>query len=66
MSTNSSRDVQRKAKRIVVKVGSSLVTNDGRGLDVEVGPQQLQPLLQSLHHPSPHSTFGVKSWPDAE
>ncbi|MEI6804808.1 MAG: glutamate 5-kinase [Burkholderiales bacterium] len=33
MSTTSESSVLREAKRIVVKVGSSLVTNDGRGLD---------------------------------
>ncbi len=33
MVNNSSSTVLRDAKRIVVKVGSSLVTNDGRGLD---------------------------------
>ena len=32
MSTTSS-SVLRDARRIVVKVGSSLVTNEGRGLD---------------------------------
>jgi len=30
---NNSSDVLRQARRIVVKVGSSLVTNEGRGLD---------------------------------
>ena len=29
----SARDVVRRARRLVIKVGSSLVTNDGRGLD---------------------------------
>jgi len=33
MNQNSSSTVLRDARRIVVKVGSSLVTNDGRGLD---------------------------------
>ena len=33
MTTISASRVLRNAKRIVVKVGSSLVTNDGRGLD---------------------------------
>lgn len=33
MSDTSSSSVLRNAKRIVVKVGSSLVTNEGRGLD---------------------------------
>jgi glutamate 5-kinase len=33
MTKNTSSSVLRDAKRIVVKVGSSLVTNEGRGLD---------------------------------
>ena len=33
MFENSNSVVLRDAKRIVVKVGSSLVTNEGRGLD---------------------------------
>jgi glutamate 5-kinase len=33
MSNNFASDVLRRAQRIVVKVGSSLVTNEGRGLD---------------------------------
>ena len=33
MTQNNSSDVLRAARRIVVKVGSSLVTNEGRGLD---------------------------------
>lgn len=33
MTKNNSSDVLRAARRIVVKVGSSLVTNEGRGLD---------------------------------
>ncbi len=33
MSKNFASDVLRRAQRIVVKVGSSLVTNEGRGLD---------------------------------
>ena len=33
MTTETASIVLRDAKRIVVKVGSSLVTNDGRGLD---------------------------------
>ena len=33
MTTDSASTVLRDARRIVVKVGSSLVTNDGRGLD---------------------------------
>ena len=35
MSTSAQPLVMRQARRIVVKVGSSLVTNDGRGLDEE-------------------------------
>ena len=30
---NSTSEVLRQARRIVIKVGSSLVTNEGRGLD---------------------------------
>ena len=33
MTQNPSADVLASARRIVVKVGSSLVTNEGRGLD---------------------------------
>jgi glutamate 5-kinase len=33
MSTDQSSNVVRDARRIVVKVGSSLVTDEGRGLD---------------------------------
>jgi len=33
MTQKTSTDVMRNARRIVVKVGSSLVTNEGRGLD---------------------------------
>jgi glutamate 5-kinase len=33
MTSKSASDVLRNARRIVVKVGSSLVTNEGRGLD---------------------------------
>ena len=33
MTQNHSADVLASARRIVVKVGSSLVTNEGRGLD---------------------------------
>lgn len=33
MTQNNNSDVLRNARRIVVKVGSSLVTNEGRGLD---------------------------------
>ena len=33
MTNNKAADVLRDAKRIVIKVGSSLVTNEGRGLD---------------------------------
>ena len=35
MNTPSGSSVLRNARRIVVKVGSSLVTNEGRGLDAE-------------------------------
>ncbi|HNK54169.1 MAG TPA: glutamate 5-kinase, partial [Ottowia sp.] len=33
MTQNSVSEVLRQAQRIVIKVGSSLVTNEGRGLD---------------------------------
>ena len=33
MTTESTSQVLRDARRIVIKVGSSLVTNEGRGLD---------------------------------
>ena len=33
MTQESAAEVLRQARRIVVKVGSSLVTNEGRGLD---------------------------------
>ena len=42
-------NVLRNARRIVVKVGSSLVTNEGRGLDeaaIEQWSQQLSALAQ--------------------
>ena len=35
MSVNTQSSVLRNARRIVVKVGSSLVTNEGRGIDAE-------------------------------
>ena len=35
MSRSASRSVIADARRLVVKVGSSLVTNEGRGLDHE-------------------------------
>ncbi|MFZ3218595.1 MAG: glutamate 5-kinase [Rhodoferax sp.] len=49
MANNSNSVVLRDARRIVVKVGSSLVTNDGRGLDeVAIGEwcRQLAHLIQ--------------------
>ena len=50
MQEKSASTVLLNAKRIVVKVGSSLVTNEGRGLDAEaIGQwcQQLAALVQS-------------------
>ena len=32
-SQSASRDALRRARRVVVKIGSALLTNDGRGLD---------------------------------
>ncbi|MEO7380283.1 MAG: glutamate 5-kinase [Paracoccaceae bacterium] len=49
MTTSDIRELMRGAKRIVVKVGSSLVTNEGRGLDeVAIGEwsRQLALLVQ--------------------
>lgn len=49
MANNSNSVVLRDARRIVVKVGSSLVTNDGRGLDeVAIGEwcRQMAHLIQ--------------------
>ena len=51
MTTTASADMLRGARRIVVKVGSSLVTNDGRGLDAEaIGEwcRQLAALVNGL------------------
>jgi len=50
MSTESASQVLRSARRIVVKVGSSLVTNEGRGLDQQaIGEwcRQLSMLLRN-------------------
>ena len=44
MQASSGSSVLRNAKRIVVKVGSSLVTNEGRGLDAEAIGQWCQQL----------------------
>ena len=52
MQEKSASTVLLNAKRIVVKVGSSLVTNEGRGLDAEaIGQwcQQLAVLVKSGH-----------------
>src|SRR5450830_1785052 len=51
MTTTASADMLRGARRIVVKVGSSLVTNEGRGLDAEaIGEwcRQLAALVNGL------------------
>ncbi|MDP3701251.1 MAG: glutamate 5-kinase [Hylemonella sp.] len=49
MNQKSSTAVMRAARRIVVKVGSSLVTNDGRGLDeaaIEEWSRQISALVR--------------------
>ncbi len=53
-SSKSANNVLRNAKRIVVKVGSSLVTNEGRGLDeAAIGEwcRQLAVLVRGGHSP---------------
>jgi len=52
MQSKTASDVLSQARRVVVKVGSSLVTNEGRGLDVEAIGQwcrQLAELRQRGH-----------------
>jgi len=49
MTKNSENGVMRAARRIVVKVGSSLVTNEGRGLDeaaIEEWSRQISALVR--------------------
>ena len=51
MTSNFASTVLRDARRIVVKVGSSLVTNEGRGLDEQaIGEwcRQLAALVKGL------------------
>jgi len=50
MSENSNSLVLRDAKRIVVKVGSSLVTNDGRGLDETAIGEWCRQMAHLVHH----------------
>ena len=50
MSENSNSVVLRDAKRIVVKVGSSLVTNDGRGLDEAAIGEWCRQMAHLVHH----------------
>jgi glutamate 5-kinase len=53
MTNKKNSDVLRDARRIVVKVGSSLVTNEGRGLDAAaIGEwcRQLAALVHGLAH----------------
>jgi len=50
MSEKSNSLVLRDAKRIVVKVGSSLVTNDGRGLDETAIGEWCRQMAHLVHH----------------
>ncbi len=53
MTNKKNSDVLLDARRIVVKVGSSLVTNEGRGLDAAaIGEwcRQLAALVHGLAH----------------
>ncbi|MGH8822176.1 MAG: glutamate 5-kinase, partial [Rhodoferax sp.] len=56
MTHKNNSSVMRDARRIVVKVGSSLVTNEGRGLDAAaIGEwcRQLAALVQGLENGAP-------------
>lgn len=59
MSVKNFSEVLRSARRIVVKVGSSLVTNDGRGLDEQaIGEWCRQ--LAALAHGDPAQGLGER------
>ena len=53
MQDHSSSSIVQKARRIVVKVGSSLVTNNGEGLDrasIEAWAAQISTLAKQGKH----------------
>ena len=69
MNTNQVSDVLRHARRLVVKVGSSLVTNEGRGLDeVAIGEwsRQLAALVRGGADGVPREVIMVSSGAIAE
>ena len=69
MNANQVSDVLRHARRLVVKVGSSLVTNEGRGLDeVAIGEwsRQLAALVRGTADGVPREVIMVSSGAIAE
>ena len=69
MNANQVSDVLRHARRLVVKVGSSLVTNEGRGLDeVAIGEwsRQLAALVRGTADGVPRQVIMVSSGAIAE
>ncbi|MDD2846160.1 MAG: glutamate 5-kinase [Rhodoferax sp.] len=69
MTQNKISDVLRDARRIVVKVGSSLVTNEGRGLDeTAIGEwsRQLTALVRGEGGTAPREVIMVSSGAIAE
>jgi glutamate 5-kinase len=69
MNANQVSDVLRHARRLVVKVGSSLVTNEGRGLDeVAIGEwsRQLAALVRGSADGVPREVIMVSSGAIAE
>ncbi|MBY0453797.1 MAG: glutamate 5-kinase [Burkholderiaceae bacterium] len=69
MTQNKTSDVLRDARRIVVKVGSSLVTNEGRGLDeTAIGEwsRQLAALVRGDGGSAPREVIMVSSGAIAE
>lgn len=69
MDQNQVSDVLRHARRLVVKVGSSLVTNEGRGLDevaIEEWSRQLAALVRGSADGVPREVIMVSSGAIAE
>ena len=69
MSEHNASHLLRQAKRIVVKVGSSLVTNEGKGLDEQaIGEwcRQLALLVKGDHTQSAREVIMVSSGAIAE